>query len=127
MHTDPIADLLTRIRNASKAHHQSVTVPYSKIKEQIVKVIKEQGFVKDYATEKEGSFQVLKISLNEDGREINLRRVSKPGQRIYIKKEELKAVRSGLGLSVISTSKGVMSNHEARKNNIGGELLCEIY
>ncbi len=127
MHTDPIADLLTRIRNASQANHQLVTIPYSKIKENILKIMMDKKFIEGYKVEGEGKLKVVTVSLNEELSRINLRRISKPGQRIYVKREDLKRVRSGLGLSIISTSKGLMTNQEARKNNMGGELICEIY
>lgn len=128
MYTDPIADLLTRIRNATKAHHEKVSLPYSKVKENIVKVMKDKKFVEDYivSTDKK-NFKTLEITLKEDRPEINLKRISCPGQRIYIKRENLKMIRSGLGITIVSTSKGIMSNVEARKQNLGGELICEIF
>lgn len=127
MHTDPIADLLTRIRNASRASHQLVTIPYSKIKENILKIMMDKKFIDSYKVEGEGKLKVVTVTLTEELAELNLRRISKPGQRIYVKKEDLRRVRSGLGLSIISTSKGLMTNQEARKNNMGGEVICEIY
>ncbi len=127
MHTDPIADLLTRIRNASKAHHHFVTAPHSKIKESLLTIMVEKGFIDSYKVEGEGKLKVVTISLKEELQDINLRRVSKPGQRIYVKRDELKKIRSGLGISILSTSKGLMTNSEARKQNMGGELICEIY
>jgi len=127
MNTDPIADLLTRIRNAVKAHHEKVRVPHSKVKESITKAISEKGFIGDYRTIEEDGFKYLEILLKEDRQDLVLNRKSKPGQRIYVKKEDLKLVKSGLGILVISTSKGVMTNVEAYKQNLGGELICEIY
>ena len=127
MHTDPIADLLTRIRNATKAHHESTTMPHSKIKEEIAKLLKARKFIDDYRVEGEGITKAIVIDLNEERSDIYLRRISKPGQRIYVKSENLKPVRSGLGISIISTSKGLMTNSEAKKQHIGGELICEIY
>jgi len=127
MHTDPIADLLTRIRNASRARHEITSVPYSKIKENILKILKNKGFIADYTVEEEGKFKVLEITLKEELANINLKRVSKPGQRIYLKRGELRPVKSGIGMSIISTSKGLMTNSEARRQNLGGELICEIY
>lgn len=127
MHTDPIADLLTRIRNALNAQHQTVHSPYSKIKENILNVMKEKGFIKDFVVEEENGMKELVITLDDERRKIVLKRVSKPGQRIYVKKEELKPIKNGLGITILSTSKGVMSNIEARKENLGGELICEIY
>lgn len=128
MNTDPIADLLTRIRNASRAHHQKVVAPHSKLKESVLKVMKEKGFIEDFATTSDNKdFKSLEITLKEERSDITIKRISSPGQRIYVKREELKMIKSGLGITIISTSKGVMSNLEARKQNLGGELLCEIF
>ena len=125
MYTDPIADLLTRIRNASRAGHNSCTIPYSKIKEEILKILADKKYIIKY--EKiEDKFTELQVSLEEDG-EITLKRISTPGQRIYVKKTELKSIRSGLGLQIISTSKGLMTTDEAKKQDLGGELICEVY
>ncbi|MEK7085959.1 MAG: 30S ribosomal protein S8 [Patescibacteria group bacterium] len=127
MHTDPIADLLTRIRNAYNAHHQALTISHSNMKENILKIMKDHKFIEDYSSEGEGSCKVLNIDLKEELKDITFKRISKPGQRIYIKKSDLKPVKSGLGISIVSTPKGIMTNSEARKQNLGGELLCEIY
>ncbi|MFH1533438.1 MAG: 30S ribosomal protein S8 [Nitrospirota bacterium] len=128
MNTDPIADLLTRIRNASRIHHATTHVPHSKVKESILKVLKEMGFISDYKIETDKkNFKSILITLNEDRSDITLKRVSSPGQRIYIKNGDLKTIKSGLGVTIISTSKGIMTNLEAKKQNLGGELLCEIY
>lgn len=127
MHTDPIADLLTRLRNAQNAHHQQVTAPYSKFKENLLEVIKTNGFIEDYKTEKEGAHNYLVIDLKESQKKLSLKRVSKPGQRIYLKTDELKPVKSGLGVLIVSTSKGLMTNSEAKKLNLGGEIVCEIF
>lgn len=127
MHTDPIADLLTRIRNGQKAHHETVTVPHSTIKENILKVLKGHGFIESYETVNAENFKVLQIELKTDRRDINFRRISKPGQRIYTKTTDLKTVKSGLGMKILSTSKGIMSNIEAKKQKLGGEIICEIY
>jgi small subunit ribosomal protein S8 len=128
MNTDPIADLLTRIRNASRVHHTTTLVPHSKVKESILKVLKEKDFILDYKVESDKKgFKSILVTLNENRSDITLKRVSSPGQRIYVKKEDLKVIKSGLGITIISTSKGVMTNLEANKQNLGGELLCEIY
>lgn len=127
MHSDPIADLLTRIRNAAKAHHQTVEVSHSKIKENILVILKRHGFIEGYRSTEIGGFKGLEISLNEARKDLHLRRISKPGQRIYIKSDQLKQVRSGLGLTIVSTSKGLMTNAEAYKQSLGGELICEVY
>lgn len=128
MFTDPIADLLTRIRNAASAHHETVSVPYSKVKEGILKVMKEKNFIKDYTVEIEEKIGLkeLEITLQEN-RTLTLKRLSSPGQRLYIKTDKLKSVKSGLGTIIISTSQGIMSDYEARKKKLGGELLCEIF
>jgi small subunit ribosomal protein S8 len=125
MYTDPIADLLTRIRNASRAGHSSCSVPYSKIKEEVLKILAEKKFIVKYAKVEE-KFTELEVTL-QDTKDLTLRRLSTPGQRIYVKKDELKPIRSGLGLRIISTSKGLMSTEDAKKQNLGGELICEVY
>jgi len=127
MHTDPISDLLTRLRNAVKAQKQTVTVDHSKMKEHILEVMKSKKFIEDVKIEEEGSRKILTIKLSEKYPELHVKRVSKPGQRIYVKTDELKQIKSGLGITIISTPKGVMSNLEARKAHLGGELLCEVY
>ncbi len=127
MVTDPIADLLTRIRNAVKAKHSKTTVTYSKLKVAILEVLKKHKFVVGYEVVKSGNFDAIDITLNETYTDLHLKRVSKPGQRIYVKKGQLKTVLSGYGIGVISTPKGVMTTSEAKKNGLGGELLCEIW
>lgn len=127
MHTDPIADLLTRIRNAYGAHHEDLSVSHSKIKESIVKILKDHGFVESYEVEEQEPFKILNITLKDTLDELTFKRISKPGQRIYVKNDDLKAVKSGLGIRIISTSKGLMTNSEAKKQKLGGELICEIF
>ncbi len=127
MYTDPIADLLTRIRNAQKANKMDISLPYSKIKEDVLQVMKKYRFINDYKTEGEKvSEKELAITLSEDRKGVELKRVSRPGQRIYKKAEEIKRIKSGLGIQILSTSKGVMSNIDAKRQNLGGEVLCEI-
>ncbi len=126
MNTDPIADLLTRIRNAHMAHKQNINAPYSKVKENILKVMKRYKFIEDYKVNTETTHKTLDVALSENRKDMDLNRVSKPGQRIYLKSTDLKIIKSGLGISIISTSKGVMSNIEAKKENLGGELICQI-
>ncbi len=129
--TDPIADMLTRIRNANQMHHETVEVPASKLKQDILKVLKEEGFIVDYLFEKNENPQgVLKITLkyNDNERVIKgLKRISKPGLRVYAKVEELPKVLNGLGIAVISTSKGIMTDKEARLQQIGGEVLAYVW
>lgn len=127
MYTDPISDLLTRIRNASNANHTALSMPYSKIKENILKIMQEKGFIENFKKEKEGDRDILNIELKDTGKSLTLNRISKPGQRIYTKYSDLKPVKSGLGVIIISTPQGLMTNLEARKKHLGGEILCEIY
>lgn len=127
MITDPIADLLTRVRNASKAGHAQTSVPYSKLKISILDVFKKYKFINDFKIVKVGAFDQIEINLNAELKELNLKRISKPGQRIYLKKGSIKPVLRGYGISVVSTPKGVMSGEEARKNGVGGELICEAW
>ncbi len=122
--TDPIADFLTRIRNAQMAGHAEVVLPYSKEKEQIAKVMVKNDFLKSVKKDTSGKFPALKVKL--PGKEITLKRISKPGQRIYIKSGEIRKVENGFGIAIISTSKGIMTGYEARALKIGGEYLCEI-
>lgn len=128
MNTDPISDYLTRIRNSLRARKTSVVIPYSKIKEGITKVLVERKFFDNYKVDNSGKFKELKVELKPWVKEPpNLKRVSKPGQRIYLKSSDIKRVKNGLGVMVISTPKGVMSGDKARKEKLGGEPLCEIY
>lgn len=127
MVTDPIADLLTKIRNAIKARHSKTVVTYSKLKVAILEVLKKNNFVEDFKVVKVGHFDHIEIILNPKHHELHLKRISKPGQRIYVKNDTLKPVLSGYGIGVISTSKGVMTTSEAQKSGLGGELLCEIW
>ena len=130
--TDPIADLLTRIRNASSAGFPTVNVPASRLKEDICRVLQEEGFIREYAREEDGKQGVLKIQLKYVGeaREpviTEIHRVSRPSLRVYKGKKDARFVRSGLGISIVTTSKGVMTDRNARKENVGGEILCEVW
>ncbi len=127
MNTDPIADLLTRIRNASMASKETLHVPYSNLKNEILKIMKKNGYVTDIKVVKNGRWRSLEVSLPETQETLNLKRISKPGQRIYVGKNDIPRVLDGLGMAIISTSKGLMDDKEARKNQVGGELICEIY
>ena len=128
--TDPIADMLTRIRNAHKINALSVSMPYSKTKESIAKVLLEEGYIKDIDTEQMGDNKSnLKIGLKYfEGKPVieEINRVSRPGLRIYRSKNELPKVMGGLGIAVISTSKGIMSDRQARQDGHGGEVLCKV-
>jgi len=127
MTSDTIADMLTRIRNAQAARHTRVSLPYSKLKEGIAKILSEAGFVGEVKVEKNGTFQYLVIELQEQGRITALERVSKPGRRVYASSTDIPLVLGGRGLVVLSTSKGLMTGREARKQGLGGELICKVW
>lgn len=127
MYTDPISDLLTRIRNGYMSHKNVVVVPYSGTKMSVLEVMKKRKFINGYKETTNNKFKEIEVELNQDLTEITLKRVSKPGQRIYLKAGALKKVNGGLGVSIVSTSKGVMSGEEAKQQNMGGEVMCEIY
>ncbi|MCK5460899.1 30S ribosomal protein S8 [Candidatus Gracilibacteria bacterium] len=122
--TDPIADLLTRIRNAQMAENPSLELPYSKEKESIANVMKKNKFLAEVKKDESGKFPVLVLTLVE--KTLELKRVSRPGQRIFVKSDNIRKVLNGFGIAIISTSKGVMTGYEARKLNIGGEFLCTV-
>lgn len=132
---DPIADMLTRIRNAQRAKHKEVLVPFSKLKMSIAKILEERNFIESFGKETEGKFPMLKIVLKYDtvsNTEKNpviseIKRISKQGQRIYIKKTGIKRVKNGYGISIVSTSKGIMAGDKAQKMGLGGELICEVW
>ena len=128
--TDPIADLLTRIRNANMVNHSNVEIPSSKLKVELVKLLKTEGYIKDYSIEKKGNFDVINVELkyvNNSPVIKGLQRVSTPGLRTYSKAKNMPRVFGGLGVAVVSTSKGLMTDKAARKENIGGEVLCYIW
>ncbi|MFA6528186.1 MAG: 30S ribosomal protein S8 [Candidatus Gracilibacteria bacterium] len=127
MNTDPIADLLTRIRNASRVQKETVKVPYSNVKNEILKLMQKRGFVADIKLNENGAEKELEVLVPKRTEPINLKRISKPGQRIYVKSTNVKKVLHGLGIAIISTSKGIMDDSEARRQKLGGELICEIY
>ncbi len=129
--TDPIADMLTRIRNASMVGHPSVEMPSSKLKVELAKLLKEEGFITDYEVKDAGKFKVLSVTLKYDAKHkpiiSKLERISKPGLRSYSKAKNLPQVLGGMGIAIISTSKGLLTDRKARKENIGGEVLCYVY
>lgn len=129
--TDPIADMLTRIRNAGGARFDKVDIPASRMKISLAKIFKEEGFIKNYKVIKDNRQGILRVYLKYDGKQQSLfqglRRVSKPGRRVYAGHEELPRVQGGLGVAIISTSKGVVTDRQARKLQTGGEVLCEIW
>lgn len=129
--TDPIADMLTRIRNANQVSHATVSMPSSKLKVQLAKLLKEEGFIADYSVKEDGKFKVLEITLKYDAKNkpviSKLERISKPGLRNYSKAKNLPKVLGGMGIAVVSTSKGLLTDRKARKENLGGEVLCYVY
>lgn len=127
--TDPLADMLTRIRNANKARQEKVDIPASNLKVQIARILKDEGYVKNYKLIKDGKQGLLRIYLKYEGETkipvlSGLKRMSRPGLRKYVRTDEIPLVLRGLGLSILSTSKGVLTDKEARRLNVGGELLC---
>ena len=130
MVTDPIADMLTRLRNAAQARHRRVDMPVSKLKVEIARLLKENAYIHDYKVLEDGQFGVLRVYLKyfqEKPVIRELRRVSKPGLRKYVGVEEIPRVRNGLGMAVLSTSRGVMTDSEARAAKVGGELLAIVW
>ena len=124
---DPISDMLTRIRNAQSAGHKTVAIPLSKIKLGIAKILKQEKYIGDYKKSGKGNKKILDINLEYPAVIREIKRISKPGQRIYVKALGLKQVKNGYGISIISTPKGLMTNKEARKARLGGEILFEIW
>lgn len=131
MNTDPIADMLTRIRNANMVSHETVEMPSSNLKVELAKVLKDEGYIVDYSIKKEDKFSFLNVVLKYDEKHkpviANLKRISKPGLRNYCKSKDLPQVLGGLGIAIISTSKGLMTDRKARKENLGGEILCYVW
>ena len=128
--TDPITDMLNRIRNATALQKEEVLVPFSRIKYEIASILSKEGFLEEVKKNTKEKNKIIKITLKYDNNVsaiLGLRRISKPGQRIYSESSELKKIRGGYGISIISTSKGLMTNKEARKLKIGGEILLEIW
>ena len=129
--TDPIGDMLTRIRNGIMARKEQVEVPASNLKERVAELLRDEGFVQSVARSTNESFPTITIGLRySNGTQSaiqTIRRVSRPGQRIYVRHDNIPKVRSGLGLSILSTSRGVLTDRQARKMGVGGELLCEVW
>jgi small subunit ribosomal protein S8 len=131
--TDPIADMLTRIRNGIQAHHERVELPTSKLKVEIARILKSEGFISNYklVEEPEKPQNTLRVYLkySDDGEPVirGIERVSRPGRRVYRGKEEIPKVLDGLGLAIVSTSKGILSGSEAIRNGVGGEVLCQVW
>lgn len=129
--TDPIADMLTRVRNANRAYHEAVEIPASKMKNEIARILKDEGYVKDYEVVKNDGFDFIKVKMSygpERERVITgIKRISKPGLRVYSKKEEVPRVLGGLGIAIISTSRGIMTGRQAKKAGLGGEVICYVW
>ena len=129
--TDPIADMFTRIRNGSKAKFEKVDIPSSKMKREIARILKDEGFIKNFKiVTDDHQREMIRILLKYDANRkevIHLRRVSKPGRRVYVGKENIPSVMSGLGFSILSTSKGILTDNSARKADVGGEVLCHVW
>jgi small subunit ribosomal protein S8 len=131
MTTDPIADMLTRIRNAVRAKHARVDLPSSKLKIEIARILKEEGYLTNYKVVEEKGKKTLRVFLrytpDRHGVITDLKRVSRPGSRRYVGKTDIRAVVGGMGISIVSTPRGLMTGHHARKEGVGGELLCEVW
>jgi len=129
--SDPIADMLTRIRNAVKARFNSVDIPGAKLKSEVARILKNEGFIRNYKFIEDGKQGILRIYLKygEDQSSViyGLERISKPSRRVYAKGKDIKPVFNGMGVSILSTSKGIMTDKTARKDNVGGEILCNIW
>lgn len=129
--SDPIADMLTRIRNAGKAKFNSVDIPGSKLKTELAKVLKDEGYIRNYKFIKDNKQGILRLYLkySEKGSHniLNLIRISKPSRRVYVKSKDIKQIYSGMGVAILSTSKGIITDKRARKENIGGEILCNVW
>jgi small subunit ribosomal protein S8 len=131
MHSDPIADLLTRIRNGVQAHLVTVDIPHSKIKVEIVKILEAEGYITGHEISNETKFPMIRVTLRYDAKRKplihHIARVSKPGLRVYKPITDLKPLRSGLTTRIVSTSSGLMTDREARRKRVGGEVICEVY
>jgi len=129
--TDPIADMLTRIRNACRAHHDKVDIPASKLKKEIARILKKEGYIKDYRFIEDGRQGVLRVYLkygpDEEPVIAEIQRVSRPGRRVYVRGNEVPRVVRGIGVVLLSTSRGVMTDSEARAAHVGGEVLCYVW
>ena len=129
--SDPIADMLTRIRNAAKAKFNSVDVPGSTLKIELAKILKNEGYIRNYKFLKDGKQGILRVYLKYGAAQSNviygLKRISKPSRRVYVNSKEIKPVYSGMGIAILSTSKGVMTDKKARQEKVGGEVLCQVW
>lgn len=129
--TDPVADFLTRIRNSIRARHQKLDVPASRLKTEIARILKEEGYIANYKPAEEGGAKVLRVYLkygpNNEAVIRDVQRVSRPGCRVYVGRDEIRRVQGGLGISIMTTPRGVMTGRQARREGVGGEILCEVW
>jgi small subunit ribosomal protein S8 len=129
--TDPVADFLTRVRNAIRAKHQKVDAPASKLKAEIARILKEEGYISNFKTTEENGQKLLRVYLkygnNNEATITNLERVSKPGCRVYVGRTDIPRVLGGLGINILTTPRGVMTGRDARKQGVGGEVLCQVW
>ncbi|WP_035352310.1 30S ribosomal protein S8 [Edaphobacter aggregans] len=129
--TDPVADFLTRIRNSIRARHQKLDVPASKLKAEIARILKDEGYIVNYKATEENGQKILRVYLkygtNNEAAIRDLQRVSRPGCRVYVGRDEIRRVQGGLGISIMTTPKGVMTGRQARREGVGGEILCEVW
>lgn len=131
MTSDPIADMLTRVRNALQARHPKVDIPASKLKAEIARILKEEGYIANFKVAEEGAKSVIKIYLKYGSDQVpvikHIQRISRPGCRVYVGQDDIPRVQGGLGINILTTPRGVMTGRHARKEGVGGELLCSIY
>lgn len=129
--TDPVADFLTRIRNAMRSRHQKLDVPASRLKSEIARILKEEGYIANFKPTEEGGQKVIRVYLkygpNNEAVIRDLKRISRPGCRVYLGRDEIRRVQGGLGISIMTTPKGVMTGRQARREGVGGEILCEVW
>jgi small subunit ribosomal protein S8 len=129
--TDPVADMLTRIRNAGSARHQKVDIPASKLKLEIARILKEEGYIANYKPVEEEGRKIVRVYLkygsNNEAAISNVERVSRPGCRVYVRRTEIPRVLGGMGINILTTPQGVMTGRQARKQGVGGEVLCQIW
>jgi len=129
--TDPVADMLARIRNAISARHQKVDIPTSKLKAEIARILKEEGYIANFKAMEEGGHKILRVYLkygnNNEAAISNVERISRPGCRVYVRRSDIPRVLGGLGINILTTPRGVMTGRQARREGVGGEVLCQIW
>ncbi len=129
--TDPVADFITRIRNSIRAHHQKLDAPASKLKLEIARILKEEGYIANFKPTEENGQKVIRVYLkygpNNEAVIRDLKRISRPGCRVYLGRDQIRRVQGGLGISILTTPKGVMTGRQARREGVGGEILCEVW